>query len=43
MGERVGFKLENAFSYVIKNRLLRIPRQGRGGDINIDNVIVLRK
>ena len=43
MGERVGFKLEDAFSYVIKNRLLRIPRQGRGGDINIDNVIVLRK
>ena len=43
MGERIGFKLENAFSYVIKNRLLRIPRQGRGGDINIDNVIVLRK
>lgn len=43
MGERVGFKPENAFSYVIKNRLLRIPRQGRGGDISIDNVIVLRK
>jgi len=42
-GEKVGFKFENIFSYVIKNRLLRIPRQGRGGDINIDNVIVLRK
>ena len=41
--EKVGFKFENAFSYVIKNRLLRIPRQGRGGNINIDNIIILRK
>lgn len=40
---KVGFKFENKFSYVIKNRLLRIPRQGRGGNINVDNVIVLRK
>jgi len=43
MGKRVGFKFENAFSYMIKNRLLRIPRQGRGGDINVDNIVVLRK
>jgi len=43
LAKRVGFKFENEFSYLIKNRLLRIPRQGRGGDINIDNVIVFKK
>lgn len=43
LGRKIGFQAENTFSYIIKNRLLRIPRQGRGGDINIDNVIVLRK
>lgn len=43
VGKRVGFKFDNKFSYVIKNRLLRIPRQGRGGNINIDNVIILKK
>lgn len=39
----VGFKVELDFSYVIKNKLLRIPRKGRGGDINVDHIIVLRK
>lgn len=43
IAKKVGFKFEDTFSYVIKNRLLRIPRQGRGGDINIDHIIVLIK
>lgn len=38
-----GFKLVNSFSYVIRNRYLRIPRNGRGGYIAHDDVIVFRK
>ncbi|MCK4250339.1 modification methylase [candidate division WOR-3 bacterium] len=34
-----GFKLHNLFSYIIKNRYLRIPRSGRGGIIKRDWVI----
>ena len=38
-----GFILEDKFSYIIKNPYINIPRNGSGGKINIDNVIVLRK
>lgn len=38
-----GFRLENQFAYVIKNRYLRIPRSGRGGLIKKDWVIDLVK
>ena len=38
-----GFKLDNLFSYIIKNRYLRIPRAGRGGLIKKDWVIDLVK
>lgn len=38
-----GYTLSNLFSYVIKNRYLRIPRAGRGGFIDKDWVIDLRK
>ncbi|OLA08312.1 MAG: modification methylase [Coprobacillus sp. 28_7] len=38
-----GFILEDKFSYIIKNPYINIPRNGIGGKINIDNVIVLRK
>lgn len=38
-----GFYLENLFSYVIKNRYLRIPRKNRGGLIKKDWVIDLVK
>lgn len=38
-----GFKLENMFSYVIKNRYLRIPRSGKGGLIKKDWIIDLVK
>jgi len=43
IANNVGFEFDNIFSYVIKNRILRIPRNGRGGDINIDNIIVFKK
>lgn len=39
----VGFKLDTLFSYVIKNRYIRFPRNGRGGYISKDWVIALRK
>lgn len=38
-----GFILEDKFSYIIKNPYINIPRNGIGGKINIDNIIVLRK
>ncbi|HUS50823.1 MAG TPA: DNA methyltransferase [Candidatus Paceibacterota bacterium] len=38
-----GFKLSNYFSYIIKNRYLRIPRSGRGGFIDKDWIIDLVK
>ena len=38
-----GFSLENMFSYVIKNRYLRIPRSGKGGLIKKDWIIDLVK
>jgi DNA modification methylase len=43
LGESVGFEVIEEFSYVIKNRMLRIPRKGRGGDIGIDYIIVFKK
>jgi len=38
-----GFKFVNMFSYVIKNRYLRIPRSGKGGLIKKDWIIDLVK
>ena len=38
-----GFKCDNLFSYVIKNRYLRIPRGNKGGIIKKDWVIDLAK
>lgn len=38
-----GFELVNCFSYIIKNRYLRIPRKGKGGLIKKDFVIDLVK
>ncbi len=43
VAKRRGFRLENIFSYIIKNRYLRIPRSGRGGLIKKDWVIDLVK
>ena len=43
IAKKNGFDLKNLFSYVIKNRYLRIPRKGRGGLIKKDWVIDLVK
>ena len=43
IAKREGFKLVNDFSYVIRNRYLRIPRAGKGGFIPVDYVLVFQK
>jgi DNA modification methylase len=43
IAERNSFTLENVFSYIIKNRYLRIPRANRGGFIKYDWIIDLKK
>lgn len=43
IAEKNGFQLENVFSYIIKNRYLRIPRADRGGFIKYDWIIDLKK
>ena len=37
------FRLIDDFSYVIRNRYLRIPRAGKGGFIPVDHVLVFQK
>ncbi len=43
IAKKSGFNLVNMYSYLIKNRYLRIPRAGRGGLIKKDWVIDLVK
>ncbi len=43
IAKRNGLKLVNTFSYIIKNRYLRIPRADRGGFIKYDWIIDLKK
>jgi DNA modification methylase len=43
IAEKQGFNLVNCFSYLIKNRYLRIPRGGKGGLIKKDWIIDLQK
>lgn len=43
LARKLGYTLDNLFSYEIKNRYLRFPRQGRGGLIKKDWVISLVK
>lgn len=43
LAEKEGFILDNDFSYVIRNRYLRIPRMGRGGFIPKDYILVFKK
>lgn len=43
IGKKIGFSTELHFSYSIKNPYIRIPREGQGGKINQDHVIVLTK
>lgn len=42
-GKKVGFNLENVFSYNIKNHFMRFPRQGKGGFIKVDWIVDLVK
>lgn len=43
IASKIGFKSDLVFSYIIKNRYLRIPRNGRGGFIKKDWIICLKK
>jgi hypothetical protein len=43
IAKSVGYKKELEFSYIIRNRYLRIPRAGRGGFIPKDYVLVFKK
>jgi DNA modification methylase len=43
IAERNGFKLVNKWGYKIKNRFMRFDRKGRGGIIDIDWVLELKK
>jgi hypothetical protein len=42
IAQKHGFKFVNSFSYIIKNRYLRIPRSGKGGFMKKDFVLVMR-
>lgn len=39
----IGFELDCYYSYLIKNPYIRIPRNGKGGQVKYDNVICLRR
>ena len=43
LAQKNGYRLHNLFSYIIKNKYLRIPRSGRGGHIDNDWIIDLIK
>lgn len=43
IASRNGYELVNKFSYVIRNRYIRIPRSGQGGLVDLDWVIDLKK
>lgn len=43
IAELVGFKTETYFNYLIQNPYIRIPRGNKGGKINLDHVLVLKK
>ena len=43
LGNAMGFDTVQHFSYVIQNPYIRIPRQGMGGKISRDEVLVLGK
>ena len=43
IGLAMGYKYLTHFSYDIKNPYIRIPRKGKGGNINVDHILVLSK
>lgn len=40
---KIGFEVDLEFSYIIKNPYLSIPRNGKGGKISSDYILVLKK
>lgn len=43
LADRVGFETELQFGYVLKNKYVGMSRNGKGGDIDTDHIIVLKK
>lgn len=43
IAEKIGYKFELSFKYVIRDRYLHLPRGNRGGIIKYDEIVVLRK
>ncbi len=43
LGEQIGYSYENHFSYIIQNPYVRIPRGNKGGKINEDHFLILKK
>lgn len=43
IGIAMGYKYLTHFSYDIRNPYIRIPRKGKGGNINVDHILVLSK
>lgn len=43
IANKIGFNTVQYFNYVIQNPYIRIPRKGKGGEINKDYVLVLEK
>lgn len=43
LANNLDFKTTYHFSYIIQNPYIRIPRNGRGGKVNKDYVLVLEK
>lgn len=43
IAEKNGYSFELSFKYVIRDRYLHLPRGGRGGIINYDEILVLKK
>ena len=43
MAVQNGYSFELSFKYVIRDRYLHLPRGGRGGIINYDEILILRK
>lgn len=43
LGKHIGFETDLYFNYIIQNPYIRIPRGNKGGIINSDHVLVLKK
>lgn len=43
IAKKTGYNVDSVFSYVIRNRFMRFPRQGRGGLITHDWILDLSK